>query len=125
MAKINGNEIRPGNVVEHDGSLWVAARHGHGIEHYHVAQVSTNDCGPHAVATAINFCLGAPVIDARALAREMNRPRLQAGFPPVVTVTAVSDVAEIGAFETIVSGCDVGTPVALLRKLGVRRSWSA
>ena len=24
--KINGNEIRPGNVIEHDGSLWVAVR---------------------------------------------------------------------------------------------------
>ena len=24
MAKINGNEIRPGNVIEHDGGLWVA-----------------------------------------------------------------------------------------------------
>lgn len=26
MAKINGNEIRPGNVVEHDGGLWVAVK---------------------------------------------------------------------------------------------------
>ena len=26
MAKINGNEIRPGNVIEHDGSLWVAVK---------------------------------------------------------------------------------------------------
>jgi elongation factor P len=26
MAKINGNEIRPGNVIEHDGGLWVAVR---------------------------------------------------------------------------------------------------
>ncbi|MEJ2118134.1 MAG: elongation factor P [Alphaproteobacteria bacterium] len=24
--KINGNEIRPGNVVEHQGSLWVAVK---------------------------------------------------------------------------------------------------
>ncbi|GGA61574.1 elongation factor P [Nitratireductor aestuarii] len=24
--KINGNEIRPGNVIEHDGSLWVAVK---------------------------------------------------------------------------------------------------
>jgi elongation factor P len=24
MAKINGNEIRPGNVIEHNGGLWVA-----------------------------------------------------------------------------------------------------
>jgi elongation factor P len=26
MAKINGNEIRPGTVVEHDGGLWVAVK---------------------------------------------------------------------------------------------------
>jgi elongation factor P len=26
MAKINGNEIRPGNVIEHNGSLWVAVK---------------------------------------------------------------------------------------------------
>ena len=26
MAKINGNEIRPGYVIEHDGGLWVAVR---------------------------------------------------------------------------------------------------
>jgi elongation factor P len=24
--KINGNEVRPGNVIEHDGSLWVAVK---------------------------------------------------------------------------------------------------
>jgi elongation factor P len=26
MAKINGSEIRPGQVIEHDGSLWVAVK---------------------------------------------------------------------------------------------------
>ena len=26
MAKINGNEIRPGYVIEHDGGLWAAVR---------------------------------------------------------------------------------------------------
>ncbi|MBX3566659.1 MAG: elongation factor P [Rhizobiaceae bacterium] len=26
MAKINGNEIRPGNVIEHDSGLWVAVK---------------------------------------------------------------------------------------------------
>jgi elongation factor P len=26
MAKINGNEIRPGMVIEHDGSLWAAVK---------------------------------------------------------------------------------------------------
>ena len=29
MAKINGNEIRPGNVLEHNDSLWVAVKVGH------------------------------------------------------------------------------------------------
>jgi elongation factor P len=27
--KINGNEIRPGNVIEHNGSLWAAVRTNH------------------------------------------------------------------------------------------------
>lgn len=27
--KINGNEIRPGNVIEHDGSLWAAVKTNH------------------------------------------------------------------------------------------------
>jgi elongation factor P len=26
MAKINGNEIRPGNVIEHNGGLWAAVK---------------------------------------------------------------------------------------------------
>lgn len=26
MAKINGNEVRPGHVIEYDGSLWVAVK---------------------------------------------------------------------------------------------------
>ncbi|GAB4388699.1 elongation factor P [Albidovulum sp.] len=29
MPKINGNEIRPGNVLEHDGGLWVAVKVSH------------------------------------------------------------------------------------------------
>lgn len=29
MAKINGNEIRPGNVLEHNGGLWVAIKAEH------------------------------------------------------------------------------------------------
>jgi elongation factor P len=29
MPKINGNEIRPGNVIEHDGGLWVAVKTAH------------------------------------------------------------------------------------------------
>ncbi|CUH63741.1 Elongation factor P [Thalassovita gelatinovora] len=29
MSKINGNEIRPGNTLEHDGGLWVAVKVDH------------------------------------------------------------------------------------------------
>jgi elongation factor P len=29
MAKINGNEIRPGNILEHDSGLWVAVKVAH------------------------------------------------------------------------------------------------
>jgi len=29
MAKINGNEIRPGNILEHDGGLWAAVKVNH------------------------------------------------------------------------------------------------
>lgn len=29
MVKINGNEIRPGNVIEHNGGLWVAVKANH------------------------------------------------------------------------------------------------
>ncbi len=29
MAKINGNEIRPGNIIEHDGGLWIAVKTAH------------------------------------------------------------------------------------------------
>lgn len=29
MPKINGNEIRPGYILEHDGGLWIAVKVGH------------------------------------------------------------------------------------------------
>ncbi|OUD10544.1 elongation factor P [Marivivens niveibacter] len=29
MPKINGNEIKPGNILEHDGGLWAAVKVGH------------------------------------------------------------------------------------------------
>ena len=29
MAKINGNEIRPGNVLEHNDGLWIAVKVNH------------------------------------------------------------------------------------------------
>src|SRR3954469_3137227 len=29
MPKINGNEIRPGYILEHDGGLWIAVKANH------------------------------------------------------------------------------------------------
>ena len=29
MVKINGNEIRPGNVLEHNDGLWIAVKISH------------------------------------------------------------------------------------------------
>lgn len=29
MPKINGNEIRPGNILEHDNGLWAAVKVSH------------------------------------------------------------------------------------------------
>ena len=29
MPKINGNEIKPGNVLDHDGGLWAAVKVDH------------------------------------------------------------------------------------------------
>ena len=29
MPKINGNEIKPGNILEHDNGLWIAVKVGH------------------------------------------------------------------------------------------------
>ena len=29
MPKINGNEIRPGNIIEHNDSLWIAVKTDH------------------------------------------------------------------------------------------------
>jgi elongation factor P len=29
MAKIYGNEVRPGNILEHDGGLWVVVKTAH------------------------------------------------------------------------------------------------
>jgi elongation factor P len=29
MPKINGNELRPGNIIEHDGGLWVVVKTAH------------------------------------------------------------------------------------------------
>lgn len=67
-----------------DGSLFLAERHGRPLEHYHIDQGDTDDCGPHAVAMAVNYWHGRTILAADAVAREMNRPRLGLGFPPLV-----------------------------------------
>jgi hypothetical protein len=65
-------------------SLWLTQRHEHGIEDYHIFQDHTKDCGPHVVATVVNFWHGRTVLDADTVARAMNRPRMGLGFPPLV-----------------------------------------
>jgi hypothetical protein len=67
-----------------DGSLYIAERHGCLIDSYYIAQGDSNDCGPHVVAMAINFWQGSTVVQADVVAREMNRPRLGTGLPPLV-----------------------------------------
>jgi len=56
MAKINGNEIRIGNVLEHNGGLWVAVKTDHvkpgkggafaQVEMRNLRNGSTNASGP-------------------------------------------------------------------------------
>jgi hypothetical protein len=67
-----------------DGTLWIAERHGQDITQFHIPQGTTNDCGPHVVAMAVNFWHGQPILNADEVAREMNRPRLGIGLPPLV-----------------------------------------
>jgi hypothetical protein len=67
-----------------DGSLYIAERHGRIVDSYYIAQGDSNDCGPHVVAMAINFWQGSTVVQADAVAREMNHPRFGAGLPPLV-----------------------------------------
>jgi len=67
-----------------DGSLALAGRHGQPLERYHIDQGDTDDCGPHVVAMVVNYWHGSAILPADEVAREMNRPRLGAGFPPLV-----------------------------------------
>ena len=60
------------------------ARHGQLLDAYYASQGDSNDCGPHAVAMTVNYWHGEARLDASTLAREMNRPRFQRGFPPIV-----------------------------------------
>lgn len=67
-----------------DGRLAVAERHERTLESCYISQGASNDCGPHVVTMAINFWLGETVLAAEDVAREMNRPRLGVGLPPLV-----------------------------------------
>ena len=40
MPKINGNEIRPGNVLEHNGGLWAAVK----VDHVKPGKGGANAC---------------------------------------------------------------------------------
>jgi hypothetical protein len=94
-----------------DGSLRIAARHDHAVEHYHISQGSTNDCGPHVVAMSVNFWQGHKKLDPAQVSREMNRPRLNAGFPPLI-------VRRIPNWATFPWGI-----VDMLRKHNLKARW--
>lgn len=98
-------------MIRADGSLWIAERHGQKIEDYHVSQGDSNDCGPHVTAMAINFCQGNRTLDASTLARQMNRPRVGGGFPPLV-------VRRVPNWATFPWGI-----VDVLREHGLTASW--
>ncbi len=67
-----------------DGSLHVGERHGRTLASWHIAQGSTNDCGPHVVTEAVNFWKGEALLSADDVARSMNRPRVGMGLLPLV-----------------------------------------
>lgn len=65
-------------------SVMLGERHSRSLAAYHQWQGQTNDCGPYVVTMAVNFWHGQTLLEAQAVARAMNRPRLGWGFPPVV-----------------------------------------
>jgi hypothetical protein len=93
-----------------DGSLWLDQRHGHPIEDYHLAQGSTNDCGPHATAVTLGFSTGIPAA-VKDLIRELNQPRIGLHFPPVM-------IRRIPNWATLPWGI-----ADVLRAHGLRASW--
>ncbi|MCI4660478.1 MAG: elongation factor P [Neomegalonema sp.] len=68
MPKINGNEIRPGNVLEHDGGLWVAVK----IQH-----VKPGKGGAFAQVEMKNLRTGSKLNERFRSADKVERVRLE------------------------------------------------
>ncbi|MBB5517152.1 elongation factor P [Rubricella aquisinus] len=68
MPKINGNEIRPGNVLEHDGGLWVAVK---------VAHVKPGKGGAFAQVEMKNLRNGSKLNERFRSADKVERVRLE------------------------------------------------
>jgi elongation factor P len=68
MPKINGNEIRPGNVLEHDGGLWAAVK----VEH-----VKPGKGGAFAQVELRNLRNGSKLNERFRSADKVERVRLE------------------------------------------------
>lgn len=68
MPKINGNEIRPGNVLEHNGALWVAVK----VEH-----VKPGKGGAFAQVELRNLRTGSKLNERFRSADKVERVRLE------------------------------------------------
>ena len=68
MPKINGNEIRPGNILEHDGGLWVAVK---------VAHVKPGKGGAFAQVEMKNLRNGTKLNERFRSADKVERVRLE------------------------------------------------
>ena len=68
MPRINGNEIRPGNVLEHDGGLWVAVK----VEH-----VKPGKGGAFAQVELRNLRTGTKLNERFRSADKVERVRLE------------------------------------------------
>ena len=68
MPKINGNEIRPGNILEHDGGLWVAVK---------VAHVKPGKGGAFAQVEMKNLRNGSKLNERFRSADKVERVRLE------------------------------------------------
>ena len=68
MPKINGNEIKPGNVLEHDGGLWAAVK----VEH-----VKPGKGGAFAQVELKNLRTGSKLNERFRSADKVERVRLE------------------------------------------------
>jgi len=68
MAKINGNEIRPGNVLEHEGGLWIAVK----VDH-----VKPGNGGAFAQVEMKNIRTGSKLNERFRSADKVERVRLE------------------------------------------------